>query len=156
EHQLRDPGSPLHEYLEPGFPITYRGYHAICGALVGHVGWRWAHRLTLTIIVLVFALGYEYLARSVQPNHAARLLGFGLALSFRFYMGFFDYLLASGMLFFGFGFVLRRERLRRLEWVEIGAAILATALVHAFVGAMLGVVVLIATVLRAEPKERLR
>jgi hypothetical protein len=154
--KLRDPTSALHAYLEPGTPITYRGYDAVCGMLVGAFGWRWAHRLALTLIALSFALGYAYLARSVVPDHVAALLGFGYALSWPFFMGFFDFLIASCFLLFIFGWVLRRSTWTKVQWVELSGALLATALVHVFVAAEVGLLAMVAAFRREERRERLR
>jgi hypothetical protein len=156
EKRAQDPANPVSRWIQPGSPITYHGYHSICAALEGVAGWRWAHRLTLTLIALFFALAYDYCARGLDRTHPLRLLGFGFALPWAMYMGFFDYLLASAMLFFVAGFLIRREHLRAIEWIEIGAAILAVALVHVFVAAALGPLVVLLTVMREAPAERVK
>jgi hypothetical protein len=140
-NRLSDPARGLDRYLVRGSPITEAGYHYMCRPLEALLGWRWAHRAAITLVALVFALGYLAFSTSVARDSPFHLLGFGYALPWCFWMGFFDYELAMGLALAIGGYVIRRLASRGLDrrvWLAIAFGTWLVAFVHAFVAGILG------------------
>lgn len=145
-NRLEDPGSSLHQWLELGAPLTNLGFQAVCEAIEPLLGWRAAYSTTLTVIALVWALGFTSLASSIYGGPSPLLgLGFATALSWPFYMGFFDFVLAAGLTFWWLGRWARAveatgsvEEPGPRELAVLGLGLLVIALAHTFVAALGG------------------
>lgn len=154
-NRLEDPSSPLHGYLEIGAPLTNRGFQELCELFEPVFGWQIAVSLTLTVIVLAFAFAYRSLARRIDPESAVSSFGFVLALAWPFYMGFFEFVLGTGLSLAGFSWLLSRKTITRRDIFIIGLIALVIAAVHTFTAAVFGLGAFLYAMLLSDPKDRL-
>ncbi len=143
-------------YYELGRPLTALGFDLLFGPLEMVLPWRDALRVALSIIVLVYAWGARTLVVSVHPGRRPLgLLGFALALPWALYMGFFSFVLATGIGFFVLALALRPSPWSPARTAGIGGLLLVQAVSHVFCAAISGFVLLLVVALNCAPN-RLR
>ncbi|MBK8014331.1 MAG: hypothetical protein IPK13_23655 [Deltaproteobacteria bacterium] len=154
--RLSDPTSFLHAYLQVGSPLSSAGFSIVCGPLVSAFGWQSGFSLTLYLLSLSFALGYMYLSSGVAARSPSGFLGFAFALPWAFYMGFFEFFMASAMSLAILGALVRKPRLSLWTSSLFGAAFLLASYVHLFAGAYAVTMAALLVLLRSWSSERLR
>lgn len=138
-NRLEDPASPLHAYLEYGAPVTTQGFQVVCERFEAVFGWRIAYAVSLTVVALLWALGYAALARALRSPFAHA--GFISALGWAFSMGFVTWSMSLGIAFFVLAYLISRPAMTLRSWAVLSVLILLTAYSHTFVAAMLGAAV---------------
>ncbi|MBI2372611.1 MAG: hypothetical protein HYV07_01300 [Deltaproteobacteria bacterium] len=138
-NHLDDPTTGWGSYLRRGAPPTYLGFHTLCVPLDRALGWRWGSKLALFLTSLTIALGYAALSARLARNAPVRsVYGFALALPWALYMGFFDFVLASGLSLWVLAYAAR-PALNLSQKVLLALAVVIVSLVHVTSAAMLGI-----------------
>lgn len=140
-------------YVVPNGPTSANGFADLFAALEGSLGWRDAERATLAITCILFLVGCVALARHLHPARA--WLGFVAgsgALGWALFMGFYEFMLASGLSFFVVLFALRMSTLG--QRVGFGFLLLFLASIHFVVAVLVGGLVLLARVASAQRRVR--
>jgi hypothetical protein len=153
ENHFADPGTIYSSVFRPAPQFAGRGFTILYEPLEDLLGWQRGLSVALSVLVLVNAWGLVALLRAVAPDRVPlAFLGFPLALSWPLYMGFFAFVLASGV-----GLVLLGASLRpmtALRRVVLGASLLLQAFLHMFPAILTGVVMLLLLVARAPRGEK--
>lgn len=149
--------TPYPSFYEPGRPLTALGFDLLFGPIESLLPWRDALRVTLSIIVLVWAWGARTLIVSVHPGRRSLgLLAFAAALQWSLYMGFFSYLLSTGLGFFVLAIALRIWPWSWERAIAMALLLLVQAFAHVFCASLTGVILLLIVGLRSESPGRLR
>lgn len=126
------------ELFQPGEAWSPLGFDFLYGVLSSFFSWKTALRLTVMVVVLVWASGAVALAGVVRPER--RIIGmFGIALSLQWalYMGFFSYVLSCGLAWWGIFLLLRAKLDHWSTRLGFGVLCLATCISHTFGGLLL-------------------
>jgi hypothetical protein len=147
ENHFSDPGATYSDYYKPTTALASKGFSLVYGPLAELLPWRTALQVTLAIIVLTWSWGVMAFVNAVSPSRRLLgILGFGLAFQWALYMGFFPYLLSTGV-----GLFTLAVALGSAEWTwkrrgAIALLLLLQSVCHVFaaevVGLTLGVLVL--------------
>jgi len=152
ENVYGDPGADYQDFLEHGAPVSSRGFTTLFEPLDQLFGWATAQQITLAVGLLVWVLGFAALVRSLEPRRAPlAILGAATAIQWAYYVGFWSFLIATGLGFFALAWTLSRENLTLRRWIVAGAILLAQAICHAFSAALTGLVLLAITLCQPRP-----
>ena len=149
ENHFDDPGAVYPTYIERGHPFTAIGFHLLFSPLEGVLPWRTAFRVALSIIALIWAFGHLAVCASLDRRRAVTgLLGFASGVPWFLYMGFFSFMLSSGL-----GLLVLAAAIARWPWtpvrrVALAGAITIVAAAHAFGAVVTGVALLALVVAR--------
>ncbi len=155
ENHYADPDAhyPL-EYV-PALQFAARGFTLLYDPFEAWLGWQRGLQVALTLVVLLAAWGFVALVRAIDPRRwALGFLGFPLALSWELYMGFWAFMVGSGL---GLLLLALAVRLRAPTWR--GRALLAfllfvQAVAHVFTAVLTGAALLALLLTRAERGRR--
>ena len=152
---LDDAGRGWSDWLDPGSPITSHGYAAVFGPLDRLLPWPVAHRITITILAWLFAVGAFAWARSLDPRRGWLGISLsGLAFGWTFYMGFLDFHAATGAAFAGLGWAFARPRDSPRDTVLLALGLLVVAWLHLVAAFLAGVLLASLIWFRAQASER--
>jgi hypothetical protein len=157
ENHYGDPGTIYPDVFVPALQFASRGFAVVYGPLEDALGWQRGLEVALAVVTLVVAWGFVALVRAVDPARwAVGMLGFPLALSWTFYMGFWSFHVATGLGLFALALALR---LREPSWkgrAAIGLLLFAVAVAHVFAAVLAGGAIVVLSVARAPSGRRLR
>ncbi|MBI4816445.1 MAG: hypothetical protein HY791_09305 [Deltaproteobacteria bacterium] len=152
-NHLSDRSLGYGEFLRPGGPPTYLGFHMLCLPLDELFGWKLGSAVTLFLISLSIALGYAYLSHALHGWSLSMTYGFSLAIPWSMYMGFFDFAFATGLSLWVLGYAVRP----RASWVSslaVSLGVLVVSFVHVTSAALLGLALAAVTVSTSRRKIR--
>jgi hypothetical protein len=134
ESRYDDPGSIFERQYAVGFGLSGRGFSALYRAVAAVFPWPASLRVSQAVIVLALAFAFAWLCKAVsgKARHSC-LLGFALAFSWPFYMGFFAFSIsmAIGLMILAF-VVSKREGLTVLDKAAVWTAVLVQLFCHGF------------------------
>lgn len=149
ESHFSDPGATYSDFYQPTTALTSRGFSLVYGPLAELMPWRSALQVTLGIIVLTWAWGVFAFVGAVSPRRRVLgLMGFALAFQWSLYMGFFSYLLSTGLGFFTLAIAFGAKEWPWKRRVAIGALLLAQAVCHVFAAEVVGLTLLVLVLCR--------
>jgi hypothetical protein len=149
ENHFSDPGATYSDFYEPTTALTSKGFSLVYGPLAELMPWRSALQITLGIIVLTWAWGVFAFVGAVSPRRRLLgLMGFALAFQWALYMGFFSYLLSTGVGFFTLAVAFGAKEWPWKRRVAIGALLLAQALCHVFAAEVVGLTLVVLVLCR--------
>jgi hypothetical protein len=155
ENHFGDPGTIYSQVFEPTPQFAGRGFTVLFEPLEEVLGWQRGLQVALSVLVLVPAWGFVALVRAVDRRRLPiAFLGFPLALSWSLYMGFFAFVLSSGVGLFIVAASLARPTAARRAL--LAALLLLQAFLHMFPAILTGLVVALVLVVNAPREERLR
>lgn len=134
EAHYDDPGSIYARQFSTGFGLSGRGFSMLYGAVSTLFSWPNSLRVSQAVMVLALAFGAGWLCRAVSKNAPfAVLLGFLLAFSWPFYMGFYAFTcsMALGLMVLAF-VVSRSDGLSRVEQAAVTTALIVQLVMHGF------------------------
>jgi hypothetical protein len=136
EAHYDDPGSIFAQQYSVGFGLSGRGFSVLYRPIAALLPFPTSLRVSQLVIVLLLALGFAWLCRALAPARSARfapLLGFAIAFSWPFYMGFFAFTIAMAVGLMILAFVVsRKEGLTRVEMAAVSTALLVQLFLHGF------------------------
>lgn len=144
-------------YLEPGQAVSALGFTLVFSSVEPLLGWRDAFRVVQAVTVLVWAWGFFALVAALHPKRLALgLLGFATAFQWAFYMGFFSFVMATGI-----GFVVLALALEPHPWTLRRRALIAgllflQAIVHVFPTQLVGFALVLLVSIRTPRHQRLK
>lgn len=150
ENHYADPESPYPLQYVPALQFAARGFTVLLDPFEAWLGWQHGLQAALTVTVLFAAWGFVALVYAVDARRAAlAFLGFPLALSWEFYMGFWAFVVGSAL---GLFILAIAVRLREATWR--GRALLAgllfvQAVAHVFTAVLAGAALLALALARA-------
>lgn len=154
-NHLDQPGTGWSEWLVPHQPLSSRGFATVFSPLDLLLPWRTAVRLALALLVAVWAAGAFTLARAVHPERGwLGLTVAAAALQWAFYMGFFNFYLASGFGLFVLAYALQRESATPGRLAVLAVLLLVQALFHLVAAVFTGLALATLALLRAGPGRR--
>ncbi len=154
-NHLDEPGRGWREWLAPHQPLSSRGFATVFTPLDLLLPWRAATRVALAVMVAVWAAGAFALARAVHPGRG--WLGIAVAaaaLQWAFYMGFFNFYLASGFGLFVLAIAFRGAPDTPARLSLLAVMLLMQAYFHLVAAALTGLVLVVLTLVRAAPGRR--
>ena len=134
ESHYDDPGSIYARQFSVGFGLSGRGFSVLYRPIAAVFAWPTSLRLSQLVIVLALAFAVGWLCRAVAGRaRFSCLLGFVLAFSWPFYMGFyaFSISMAVGLMVLAF-VVSKSEGLTRIEKAAVSTALLVQLFMHGF------------------------
>jgi hypothetical protein len=158
DNHYSDPGSVYPDYYYPSQALVARGFSLVFSPLENAFGWRLAHQITLSFIVVVWAWGVMAFVNGVEPRRRlVGLVGFASAIQWSLYMGFFSYLLSTGLGFFILAIAFRHKAWGWSTRLILGTLLAGQAVCHVFGAEAVGLVLIILVMVRAPwrswPKE---
>src|SRR5260370_6537604 len=118
------------------------------------VGWRHALGASLSIVALTWSWGFQALILAIDRRRwALGLLGFATALHWSFYMGFWNFVLASGLGFATLAVVIRRAAWMPVDRLTLAILLLIGAVTHVVAAALTAVIAALVVLFRT-PKQR--
>jgi hypothetical protein len=157
ENHFSDPGAPYASYYTPALQFASRGLSVVYGPFEAWLGWQRGLQVALSLIALAAAWGFVVLVRALRPERRAiAFLGFPLAMSWSFYMGFWSFVIAGTLGYFVLALALR---FRHPSWKErslLAVLLLLVSIAHVFGAVLTGGALLGLGLARAEPGRRLR
>lgn len=154
ESHYDDPGSIFERQFSVGFGLSGRGFSVLYRPLAAVFSWPTSYRLSQLVIVLSLALAFGWLCKAVSGRpRLACLLGFAIAFSWPFYMGFFAFSvsMAIGLMILAF-VVSKSEGLTVIEKTAVCTAVLVQLFCHGFAVfitlALVGLVVMTRALMR--------
>ncbi len=156
ENHYADPGSPYPEVYVPALQFAARGFTALYDPLEAMFGWQRGLQVALTIVVLASAWAFAVMVVALDRRRwPLAFLGFPLALSWPFYMGFWAFSLGTAL-----GFVViamaRRSGSGWRGGAVLAAMLLVQAVVHVFPAVLTGAAVLALAAAGARAGDRLK
>lgn len=154
EAHYDDPGSIFERQFSVGFGLSGRGFSVLYRPLAAVFSWPTSYRLSQLVIVLSLALAFGWLCRAVSGRpRLAGLLGFAIAFSWPFYMGFFAFCVSMTIGLMVLAFVVSKsEGLTVIEKAAVCTAILVQLFCHGFAVfitlALVGLVVMTRALMR--------
>ena len=98
ENHFSDPGATYSNYYLPTTALGAKGFSLLHAPLAELLPWRTALQVTLAIILLTWGWGALAFVNAVsRERRLVGLLGFALAFQWSLYMGFFPFVLSSGL-----------------------------------------------------------
>jgi len=156
EQHYSDPGSIYADAYEPSLQFAGRGFTILQAPLQAALGWQQGLHVALAVMALLGAWGFVWFVREVHPGRSALgFLGFPLALTWEFYMGFFAFVVGSGIGLFVLGLTVRWRRLDGARRAVLAGLLLLQAIAHVFSAALTGMIVALVLVTRAPRGARL-
>ena len=156
ENHYGDPHTIYREVFAPAPQFAGRGFTVLFEPLEAWLGWQRGLQAALSIIVLLEAWGFVALVRAADSRRLPlAFLGFPLALSWSFYMGFFAFVTASGVGLFVVALAQRWRSPRASHRALLATLLLLQAFLHMFAAALTGSVVAALWVARAGRGRRL-
>ncbi|MBI4699753.1 MAG: hypothetical protein HY744_01075 [Deltaproteobacteria bacterium] len=126
-------------FYRPGSPVTAVAFSFVYSLFDAFLPWQRAMQATVSVGVLAWAWSFMLLVLAIEPRRwAVGLLGFPSALSWGFYMGFFNYAAAVAVGFFALAFAIAYAPQRPLHRVGLGALVLLGATFHVMVAGLTG------------------
>jgi hypothetical protein len=154
---LHDDGKGYADFVRPVVPVTSLAFHLVDGLLVRVLEWKLALKVTLSLGVAGWCLGFFYFVISVDARRASlALLGPATALAWNFYMGLWSFWMASGASLFLLGFALRHRELTPRRRAGLVAGFFLLSVAHSFAAALAGLALLGFVLVRHERKDRVR
>jgi hypothetical protein len=159
ENHYGDPGTPYRDEYIPAPQFASRGFTTVYGPLEATLGWQHGLTAALSVVVLIVAWGFVGLVRAIDRRRTALgFLGFPLALSWTFYMGFWSFTMALG----GGLLVLAMAARDRGNgppslWVRLALSgfLLVIAVAHIFAAVLTGAALMCLLVARAPAGSRM-
>jgi len=161
EAHYDDPGSIFQQQYAVGFGLSGRGFSALYRPLAAVFSFTTSLRIAELVMVLTLALAFAWLARGLANGQEAApdavpsanrprfagLLGFAIAFSWPFYMGFFAFTVSMGFGLLILAFVVNRPRgLTLIEKAAVSTALVVQLFCHGFaVFITLAMIALVAT-----------
>ena len=100
QNHFDDVNTHYRTFLRPGTPATALGFHLVFASLEVLLPWQMAVRVTLALTGLLFGSCYFWLVRTLNPRRwVVGLLGFALAPQWALYLGWFSFVIATGLSF---------------------------------------------------------
>ncbi len=156
ENHYGDPGTIYRDVFLPAPQFAGRGFTILYEPLEDLFGWQRGLQVALSILLLTNAWGMVALTAALDLRRLPlAFLGFPLALSWCFYMGFFPFVFASGVGLFVLAYALRVARLP--SWprrTSLAALLLLEAFMHVFAAFLTGGAVLVVLVAAAPKGKR--
>lgn len=154
ESHYDDPGSIFERQFSVGFGLSGRGFSALYRPLAEAFSWPTSFRVSQLVIVLALALAFGWLCKALSGRtRLSCLLGFAIAFSWPFYMGFFAFSIsmAIGLMILAF-VVSKSEGLTLIEKAAVCTALLVQLFCHGFAVfltlALVGLVVMTRALMR--------
>jgi hypothetical protein len=136
EAHYDDPGSIFQQQYGVGFGLSGRGFSVLYRPLAAVFSFTTSLRIAELVMVLLLALAFAWLARGLANERGPRfagLLGFAIAFSWPFYMGFFAFTLSMGFGLLILAFVVNRPRgLTLIDKAAVSTALLVQLFFHGF------------------------
>lgn len=147
-----DPASGYRQYIEPGTPLSSRGFTTLFEPLDRLLGWRAALRVTLMTGVVIWVLGFLFLVVSIDPRRLwLALLAPATAVQWSLYLGLWSYFVATGFGFVVVAWAVRSRQLTVARALVLAALLLTQAMMHAFAAELTGLVVVAVVASRPRP-----
>jgi hypothetical protein len=140
EAHYDDPGSIYQSQYAVGFGLSGRGFSVLYRPLAAIFSFPNSLRVSQLIIVLSLGLAFAWLCTALrtatataQSPRSACLLGFAIAFSWPFYMGFFAFTISMTVGLMVLAFVVsKRNGLTLLERAAVSTALLIQLFFHGF------------------------
>jgi hypothetical protein len=136
ESHYDDPGSIFARQFTVGFGLSGRGFSVLYRPIASVLSWPDSLRLSQLVIVLALALAVAWLCRALSGTRPARfssLVGFVIAFSWPFYMGFFAFSISMAVGLMVLAFVVgKSDGLTRIEKAAVMTALLVQLFMHGF------------------------
>lgn len=146
-----DEGRNYSFYYDQGRALTSLGFNLLFGMAELVFDWRVALQIVLSIIVLVWAWGGRTMVAAIHRERSVMgLVAFGLALQWSLYMGFFSYVLATGLGFWVLAYGIRASRWGWKERGVLAGMLLVQAIAHVFAAQVTGLLLLLLMLFRTE------
>jgi hypothetical protein len=156
ENHFGDPGVIYPDVFVPTSQFAGRGFTVLFEPLEDSLGWQRGLQVALSVMVLLNAWGLFALVRAVDPRRTAlAFLGFPLALSWTLYMGFFAFVISSGVGLLILAFAIGRRGEGVVRRALVAALLLLQAFLHMFGAVLTGVALVTIRVARARKGRRL-
>lgn len=150
ENHYSDPGVVFPEQVEPTWQFAHRGFSFLFLPLESVFGWREALRLTLSVIALTTAWGFAALVAVVEPARRYwGLAGFGVALGWHLYMGFFSFEWATGIGLLILAAAVAGKDRTRLGGPAVSVALGFQAICHVSAASLTGILLILIVAFRA-------
>lgn len=134
ESHYDDPGSIFARQFTVGFGLSGRGFSLLYAPVAALFSWPNSLRVSQLVIVLALALGVGWLCKAIGSSaRFASLLGFVIAFSWPFYMGFwaFSIAMAVGLMVLAY-VVSKSDGLTPIQKAAVSTAILVQLVLHGF------------------------
>jgi len=150
ENHYGDEGAHYPLQYVPALQFAARGFTVLYDPFEDWLGWQRGLQVALTVTVLLVSWGFVALVYAVDPRRwALAFLGFPLALSWELYMGFWAFVVGSGL---GLLVLAIAVRLREPTWrgrALLSLLLLVQATAHVFTAVLTGGALLCLAVARA-------
>ena len=154
ENHFSDPGATYSDYYKPTTALTSRGFALVYGPLAELLPWRSAVQVTLAILLLTWAWGVLAFVNAVSPRRRVLgLIGFGLAFQWSLYMGFFSFVLATGLGLFTLAIAFGSAEWTWKRRLAIAALLLLQAFCHVFAAEVVGLSLVVVVAFRHAKRE---
>jgi hypothetical protein len=144
----------LRAQLVPTWQFAAKGFTLLYAPLERFMGWEAGLRVALSVIVLGTAWGFLTLVRAINPERRVlSFLGFPLALTWSFYMGFFAFAIGSAIGLFTLAIVVEQDPKTAKRWGLVALLLLVQAVAHVFSAAVTGALIAGVTLGRGSRQE---
>lgn len=149
DNHFSDQGAIYADYYTPTTALSSKGFALLYGPLAELFAWRSALQITLGLIILVWAWGALALTNAVSPERRVLgLVGFAVAFQWSLYMGFFSFVLATGIGLFVLAVAFGSAEWRGKRRLAIGALLFAQAVCHVFAAELVGLALVVLVLFR--------
>jgi len=157
ENHYGDPGSIYARQFELQPGLAARGFAFLYRPLLAVMPWDVALKVALSLMVVASGAAFAWLARALHPDRRGLgVVGFALAFTWPFYMGFFSFSIATTVGVALAAYCASRAPLSTGRRLAISVLLVASLTLHAFGGALAAAMVGAVVLLGARPEERKR
>jgi hypothetical protein len=152
-----DPHTHYRAEYTPAVEFAARGFSTLYRPLEAWLGWERGLKVCLSAIVLGVAWGFVALVWACDRGRwALGLLGFPLALSWHLYMGFWAFVVGTGLGLFILALAVHKRELSGRARGALSLLLLVQAVAHVFSAVLTGGALLCLLVARAKTGKRAR
>lgn len=154
ENHFSDPGATYSDYYTPTTALTSKGFSLVYGPMAELLPWRSALQITLGVILLTWAWGMMAFANAVSPGRRVLgLIGFAMAFQYSLYMGFFSFVLSTGLGLFTLTIALGSAVWPWRRRLAIAALLSLQAFCHVFCAEVVGLTLVVLVVCRHSKRD---
>lgn len=153
ENHFSDPEAPYGNFYIPTTAFGAKGFSLLYAPLAEMLPWRSALQVTLAVILLAWGWGTIALMDAVaRGRRLVGLVGFGLAFQWSLYMGFFSFVLSTGLGLFTLAIALRSADWPWKRRLSIAGLLFLQATCHVFAAEVVALTLVTLVACRYPPR----
>ena len=153
ENHFSDPEATYSNYYLPTTALGAKGFSMLHAPLAELLPWRTALQVTLAVILLAWGWGALAFVNAVsRERRLMGLIGFAVAFQWSLYMGFFPFVLSTGIGLFTLAIAFGAKEWPWKRRLSIGGLLFLQAMCHVFAAEVVALTLVVLVACRHPPR----